>query len=441
MIAILDREKMQAQQLEEVQSALFAARAAQHHWAQRATTERARLIGDLRPFIAGEATRLAEITAAVGERPAAEKLVSEVLPLVEACRFLQKNAARILRSQRFGRSGRPLWLHGSSFEVHRKPFGVVLIVGPSNYPLFIPAVQMLHALVAGNAVLIKPAPDSTAPISHFVERVLSRSEIPRDLVQVLPETTDAARDVVQLGIDKAVFTGSSENGRDFLGYLAENNTPSVMELSGADAVFVRADADVQLAAKAIAFGRRLNGGNTCMAPHAIVVHISAAMALAQALTACGLRQMKFVAVRDDQEAIEIARIDQHGLGAAIFSKDEAAARRFAAQLRTGFATINDIVLPTADPRFPFGGVRGSGFGTTRGAEGLLEMTYPHAVAVRRARFLPHREQPQAGEEQLFAAFIRLAHGRGVSSRLAAMRALVGAARNRMQKTRQSTLKA
>ena len=437
MIAILDPEKLAAQQLEEVHYAVTAARAAQMEWARQSAAERAAQIGDLRPLLAAEAQRIAEITAAVGERPVAEKLVSEVLPVLDACRFLQKNAARILRTKRFGRKGRPVWLHGSSFEVHRRPFGVVLIVGPSNYPLFIPVVQMLHALVAGNAVLIKPAPDSTRPIMHFVEHVLWRSEIPRELIQILPETTEAAHDAVELGIDKAIFTGSSENGRDFLDCLADHNTPSIMELSGADAVFVRADADVELAAKAIAFGMRLNGGNTCMAPHAIVVHVAVAAALAQALTDCGLRQMKFVGVRDDAQALEIARVDRHGLGAAIFSKDEAAARRFAAQLRTGFATINDIIVPTADPRFPFGGVRGSGFGTTRGAEGLLEMTYPHAVALRRARFLPHLEEPHAGDDQVFAAFIRMMHGRGASSRFAAMRSLVAATRNRMQQTRKT----
>lgn len=432
MIAILDPQQILAQQHEEVHGAVAAARVAQTAWAERPIAERARIIGGLRPLIAEEAGPLAEITGVGGDRPAAEKLVSEVLPLLAACRFLEKKAARILRPQRFGRSGRPLWLHGHSFEVHRKPFGVVLIVGPANYPLFIPAVQMLHALAAGNAVLIKPAPDSTQPLAYLLEHVLSRAGMPSDLVQLLPETTEAARDAVRCGIDKAIFTGSSENGRDFLAHLARQNTPSVMELSGADAVFVRADADVDLAARAIAFGARLNGGNTCMAPHAIVVHIPAAPRLAQALATHGLTGVKLLAVRDDAQALKVASADQHGLGAAIFSRDETAARKFAKQLRTGFATINDIIVPTADPRFPFGGVRGSGFGTTRGAEGLLEMTYPHAVTTRRARFLPHLDAPQPDDEQLFAAFIHLAHGRGMRTRWAALRALLEAGRARIQ---------
>ena len=432
MIALLDPEKIAAQQIEEVHNAVTAARAAQREWARRSTAERARLIGDLRPLIAAEAQRIAEITAAIAERPVAEKLVSEVLPLLDACRFLQKNAPRILRSKHFGRSGRPVWLHGSTFAVHRNPVGVILIVGPSNYPLFIPAVQMLQALAAGNAVLIKPAPQSTEPIGYLVERVLWRSAIPRELIHILPETTDAARDAVHIGVDKALFTGSSENGRDFLGHLARHNTPSVMELSGADAVFVRADADLELAAKAIAFGSRLNGGNTCMAPHVVIVHVSVAARLAAVLAERGLKDFKLVGVSDDAQAVQVARVDRHGLGAAIFSRDQAAAERLARELRTGFATINDIIVPTADPRFPFGGVRASGFGTTRGAEGLLEMTYPQTVAVRRARFLPHLEQPAPGDEDFFAAFIRLTHGRGFRNRFSALRELVARGRARMK---------
>ena len=66
--------------------------------------------------------------------------------------------ARVLAPRRCGKRGRPFWLQGVSFEVQRQPFGVVLVIGPGNYPLFLPAVHSLHALVAGNAVLLKPAP-------------------------------------------------------------------------------------------------------------------------------------------------------------------------------------------------------------------------------------------------------------------------------------------
>jgi acyl-CoA reductase-like NAD-dependent aldehyde dehydrogenase len=244
VIAVLDPQRMRAAEKEEVRDAIDAARGAQIEWARRPVAERAKLIGEIRPLLAADATEIARVTAAANDRPIAEKIVSEVIPLLDACKFLQRNAARALRSKRFGARGRPVWLHGSSFEVQRKPYGIVLIVTAGNYPLFLPGVQMLHALVAGNAVLLKPAEGASAPIARLTE-LAARAGIPANLIQLLPESTEAARQAARLGADKAIFTGSSENGRNFLAHLAHHNTPSVMELSGADTVYVRADADVR----------------------------------------------------------------------------------------------------------------------------------------------------------------------------------------------------
>lgn len=409
-----------AQRQSPIAAAVVCARAAQQDWASLSMEDRARRIGIVRGLLAERATALAQEAAAVQGRPIAEKLVSEVLPLVEACRFLEKNAGRILRTTRFGRRGRPLWLRGHSFEVQRKPHGVVLIVGPSNYPLFLPAVQALHALAAGNAVLLKPAEGASEPLALFVELVTSANVAP-ELMQLLPDDVEAGIEAARCGVDKAIFTGSSQNGRAFLRELARTNTPSVMELSGADFVYLRADADVERAVKAIAFGGELNGGNTCMAPQTIVAH----RALAP-----WLKGLPVIAVKDDEEAVALIAAGEHGLGAAIFSRNETAARALAARLPIGFVTINDLIVPTADPRFPFGGVRGSGFGVTRGAEGLLEMTYPHAVAVRRARSLPHLEAPHPVDAQLFSAFIKVNHARGWRVRLSALYDLWGAVRAR-----------
>jgi aldehyde dehydrogenase (NAD+) len=324
-----------------------------------------------------------------------------------------------------------VWLHGSSFEVQRKPYGVILIVTAGNYPLFLPGVQMLHALVAGNAVLLKPAEGASAPIARLLE-LAARAGIPANLIHLLPESTEAARQAARLGADKAIFTGSSENGRNFLAHLAHHNTPSVMELSGADTVYVRADADVALAARAIRFGTRLNNGNTCMAPHAIVVHREVAAKLRDALRLEEVAVGAVFPVANDSEALEIAAIDEHGLGAAVFSRDEDAARRFARQLVTGFVTINDIIVPTADPRLPFGGTRASGFGVTRGEEGLLEMTYPQAIAIRQTRFLPHLDEASPYDVRFFSAFASLLHGRGVAHRFRAFRELLQTGRKRMR---------
>ena len=402
-------------------NSIAAARVAQRRWEAIPLRRRLRIVRQLRLAIAAEATALAQLAAAPNDRPIAEKLVSEVIPLLDACRFLEREARWVLREKRFGARGRPLWLRGSSFVVARKPFGVVLVVGPGNYPLFLPAVHLLQALVAGNAVLVKPAENCSAPLRWLLERI----PVFADLIQLLPEPPEAAQQAVRAGVDKVVFTGASENGRRLLALMAERNTPGVFELSGADSVFVRQDADLARAVQAIRFGRRLNAGETCMAPQIVFAHSAIAPRLRESLGS----EIEVSLFADDDEAIERARAAEFGLGASIFSADEKAARDLASRLPTGFVTINDLIVPTADPRFPFGGVRASGFGTTRGAEGLLEMTYPHVVATRRGRALPHLAPPQPGDQELFAAYIQTAYG-SARRKWKALPELIRAARSR-----------
>lgn len=413
-----------------VREALHVARRAQQTWEQVPVEDRARRVGKLGGAIAEHAEELAAVCGAVDARPIAEKLVSEILPLADACRFIGKRGAKILRVQKFGSRHRPWWLRGSVFEIQRKPFGVVLVVGPRNYPLFLPLVQTLQAIAAGNAVLLKPAGGASAPVLRFLELVVRPAGIPAELIGVLPEAPEAAHEAVNSGADKVVFTGSSENGRDLLATMATRNTPGVMELSGADAVFVLREADVERAAKAIAFGIRLNDGNTCMVPHAVIADENVAASLRRELDALGLAHLEITIVAGEREALDLAASSEQGLGASVFSRNEIAARNFARELHTGFVTINDLIVPTADPRFPFGGARGSGYGVTRGAEGLLEMTYPHVVAWRSGGNLPHLKSAKAGDADIFASYLQLMHVGGARTKFEALRRLFAAVRAR-----------
>jgi hypothetical protein len=82
----------------------------------------------------------------------------------------------------------------------------------------------------------------------------------------------------------------------------------------------------------------------------------------------------------------------------------------AARVNAGSVVINDVIVPTADPRLPFGGRGESGFGVTRGAEGLLEMTVVKTISVRRGWFRPHLAPPRESDARRFAGMIRLLHG-------------------------------
>lgn len=398
---------------------LHKTREAQQRWAATSIRDRLRIVRRLRARIAEEAMLLAGASGASRSRPAAETLTAEVLPLADACRFLERNAERLLQTRRLGRHGLPLWLAGLEVEVRREALGVVLVIAAANYPLFLPAVQTIQALVAGNAVLIKPGVNGS-PAAVLFCKLLRESGLDPDLLQVLEESPEAARDSWRAGVDKVVLTGSALTGVSVLSEIAPQLIPATMELSGSDPVIIRADADLELTVRALEFGRRLNNGDTCIAPRRIYAVEPVAAALADRLS----DTLSVVSVDDDAAALHLANSSPFALGASIFSRDAEAARRLARRVRAGVVFINEMIAPSADPRVCFGGRGRSGFGVTRGPEGLLEMTAPKVITGRAGTWRPHFDSPAPGDEELFNAYIAAVHGRGFRSRLTALARLL-----------------
>ena len=409
-------------------------------------------------------------------RTRADSYVAELLPLLAACKFLEKRAPSILKCRRLGVNGRPFWLSGVDTTVERVPFGVVLVIAPSNYPLFLAGVQTLQALAAGNAVVWKPGFGGGAVAEVFAS-ALAYAGLPPNLLQVTEESAAAGVSAIQACPDKIIFTGSAESRRAVLKAAAERAIPVVAELSGCDAVVVLPSADHNVVLAALGFGMRLNGSCTCMAPRRLIlvgdgherlllglrerfagitgVAIAAATrkrlevllgdAEAQGAVVHGDVRSEFVKpilVEDGDARMEIAQADifapvltalrahdgdavvemdrlcPFGLTAAIFG-DEQSARLLGARLNVGTATINDLIVPTADPRVSFGG--------RRGAEGLLEMTAPKAVAVRRRPAARQYEATDERHESLFAGVVALGHAATLRERLRGLREAVRAA--------------
>lgn len=119
--------------------------------------------------------------------------------------------------------------------------------------------------------------------------------------------------------------------------------------------------------------------------------------------------LTLVPVQDLEEALRLDALCPYALGASVFGP-EAAARALAARIRAGSVIINDVIVPTADPRLPFGGRDASGYGVTRGTEGLLELTATKTVSTRRGRPRPHYVPPVADDEVLFRHYLRAVHG-------------------------------
>ncbi len=391
-----------------------ASRAAQAAWAARSPGERLRTLRALRHGIAEDAAGLVHAAGGASGRPDAEILSSEVVPLADACRFLEREAPRLLAPRRLGSEGRPAWLLGVTAEVRREPLGLVLVIAPSNYPLFLPGVQTLQALAAGNAVLWKPGRGGTAAAEAFAA-VAARAGLPAGVLTILPEDPEAARQAIAAGVDKVLLTGSAATGREVLAELAHRLVPATMELSGCDPLFVLPGADLDRVARAVRFGLTLNGGATCIAPRRVFVPRALARELEERI-GVPPGPVTITPVAGIDEALAEAARSPYALGASIFGP-ETDAVPLAARVRVGVVVVNDVIVPTADPRLPFGGRGESGFGVTRGAEGLLELTALKVIAVRRARRLFHLEAPDPGDADLFRAYLNLTHAGGLEARL------------------------
>jgi len=460
------------------------ARAAQKAWGRLPVRKRLAPLRELRHrLVEGADALCAAVGRDVGKEPH-ETLAAELLPLADTARFLEREAERVLRPRRVPTSQRPWWLTGQSDTVYRRPRGVVGIVGTWNYPLLLNGAQALHALAAGNAVLWKPsevAPASAAALADLLHGV----GFSADLFQVLPATRDAGARLTDAAIDHLVFTGSAAVGRLVAKRLGERLVSSSLELSGCDAMFVLDDADLDLASRAAWFGCVLNNGQTCLGVRRVFVHkavyepfcdklralakdapprrlaLAAQVEQARRLvrdaladggrllvgrpdgpddsfpptvvldatpTAAMCREASFaplmavMAVESLEAAFEMDAACPYALGASIFTKSVAKVGPLATLLRAGSVAINDVIAPTGHPSTPFGGTGDSGWGHTRGEEGLLEMTTPQVVSLRTDRFRPHYDlaDPAAGAKQgdLLGGLLQATHARTLWQRLA-----------------------
>jgi aldehyde dehydrogenase (NAD+) len=148
--------------------------------------------------------------------------------------------------------------------VEYEPFGTVLIIGAWNFPFSLTLGPAIGAIAAGNAVVLKPsevAPMSSALLADLVARYLDN-----DAIAVIEGDGAVSQELIAQGFDRILFTGGSEVGRKVYESAARHLTPVTLELGGKNPVIVAADADIDVAAKRIAWTKLINSGQACVAP-------------------------------------------------------------------------------------------------------------------------------------------------------------------------------
>ena len=256
---------------QQVFAAVDRARAAQPGWAEFGLRQR---IDVLREFQARLYARKSEMAAAITReagKPVAEALVTEVLVVLDATRFLIGNAWGLLREEPVPHGNLVTKLKRGWLV--REPHGVIGIVSPWNYPFSIPATETLAALVAGNAVVLKPS-ELTPLVALELGSLLHSAGVPKDVFQVLVGEGPTGAALLRSPIDKLVFTGSVTTGKRIAAAAAERLLPVVLELGGKDPMLVLDDADIDVASSAAVWGAFVNAGQACLSVERCYVHRS-----------------------------------------------------------------------------------------------------------------------------------------------------------------------
>ena len=348
---------------------------------------------------------------------------------------------------------------GKEARVLRKPVGVVGVISPWNWPLQLSNRSVAPALAVGNAVVLKPASDTPVTGGLLLASIFEEAGLPPGVLNVVPGSGSEIGDaVISHPVPRVIsFTGSTEVGRGVARKVADAEIIKQLELElgGNSPLVVLADADLDYAVEAAAWGKFLHQGQICMIANRLVVEdaiyddfverfaakvrslgvgdpakastfigpiindsqLEGLQKKIAAARAAGLREVvggeaegrvlpphvfadvpedqrdlaqseifgpvaPIIRARDEADALRIANATDRGLSAAVFTQDLERGARFAEQIESGMAHVND--QPVNDLPFnPFGGEKNSGLGRFNGAWAVDAFTTDQWITLQR----------------------------------------------------------
>jgi acyl-CoA reductase-like NAD-dependent aldehyde dehydrogenase len=239
-------------------------------WGVLPLSDRLAWLRRFRCLVAAHQQELCQLMEDEVRKPLHEGLLTDVAPLLATCTWLEKHGPRLLREREMADG--PFWLAGTRVVERRLPLGRVGIIATWNYPVQLLGIQLVHALLAGNTVVVKPSEKSPRTQQRLLELAVEARLPHGTLVWVGSAREAGAIMLATQKFDHVVFTGSTEVGQRVATMLAKTMTPATLELSGRDSAFVLEDADVKHAARALWAATCVNAGQTCMGPRRALVH-------------------------------------------------------------------------------------------------------------------------------------------------------------------------
>jgi acyl-CoA reductase-like NAD-dependent aldehyde dehydrogenase len=250
----------------DVNAAVERARKAQPGWAALSFKERGRFLERAaRALAARQHEFVAAIVAETG-KPEMEALATEIVTACDALSFYAKRSARILADHTV-----PLHLMKTKkLKISYRPLGVVGIITPWNFPFILSLNPTAQALMAGNAVVLKPS--EVTPLSgRLVEELFSAVGLPEGVFNLVLGDGETGAAMLEADVDKISFTGSVATGRKVAEACGRRLIPCTLELGGKDPMIVCADADLERAARGAVYGAFSNSGQVCTSTERVYV--------------------------------------------------------------------------------------------------------------------------------------------------------------------------
>lgn len=363
-----------------------------------------------------------------------EAYLTEVQVVINEIRFAIKNLKKWLKPKRVrGTIGN----FPSKNYIYRDALGCVLILTPWNYPFNLSFIPLVGAIAGGNTAVVKMS--RKAPATEEVARKIIERTFVEGEVTVVPSDSDFS-ELMKGKYDMVFFTGSTSVGKAVMAEASKTLTPVILELGGKSPCYVNKSADIKLAAKRIAWGKLLNGGQTCVAPDYVLVdeeiesefigalkrefkknsqikvineeafkRILSYMEEENFVIGGGYNKEKLsieptiiphcdpdspvmreeifgpvmpvIGVENQSEAEVIVRDRPSPLAFYIFSSNLKEARAMMRRLDFGGGCINDVIMHIANHHLPFGGVGSSGMGCYHGEYNFKAFTRKKSVVI------------------------------------------------------------